>query len=476
MNPTDGSFGDPGVRIAAVRERLPEQRVWRRSATPATRSSMKAIATKLGQLITPPCITGTIQTGHAGPAGVLGRRAPDRHAGQQEGHRRSRTATRTANAPPCWTLTHRRDGLHGGQQLTVNDTAGDQRPAARTAPSTARSACPASTAAGCPCPTDRHDLADPPRLAERVGAHAHARATIRASTDARSWLSLLGGGSRSETLVGSPHVRAFPGRNRGQVAAHDRGRRARRALPARHHRHAVRGAAAGRALRAARLLGRGADAGGPRGDAGRPGGRRTGTTGFASAEEALGRLEARTGGGPDGHLRLLDGGPPGAAPGAPLPGAHLGAGGDVDAAAAPAAGGAAGSGRWRGLPVDFRAHPRAAVPKLNGSDVSDPAIRYTNPGLRAFPDRRARGAARPHGRRARRPARDPNARAGGARAEGPHGADGGLARADRQPRQRGHRAPLARPLVPPRRAGRGARRPCSTGRRAFSPSTPAGRW
>jgi carboxylesterase len=37
------------------------------------------------------------------------------------------------------------------------------------------------------------------------------------------------------------------------------------------------------------------------------------------------------------------------------------------------------------LPVDFRAHPRAAVPKLNGSDVSDPAIRYVNPGLRAFP-------------------------------------------------------------------------------------------
>ncbi len=37
------------------------------------------------------------------------------------------------------------------------------------------------------------------------------------------------------------------------------------------------------------------------------------------------------------------------------------------------------------LPVDFRAHPRAAVPKLNGSDVSDPELRYRNPGLRAFP-------------------------------------------------------------------------------------------
>jgi carboxylesterase len=37
------------------------------------------------------------------------------------------------------------------------------------------------------------------------------------------------------------------------------------------------------------------------------------------------------------------------------------------------------------LPVDFRAHPWAAVPKLNGSDVSDPGLRYVNPGLRAFP-------------------------------------------------------------------------------------------
>jgi carboxylesterase len=38
-----------------------------------------------------------------------------------------------------------------------------------------------------------------------------------------------------------------------------------------------------------------------------------------------------------------------------------------------------------GLPIDFRAHPALCVPKLAGSDVSDPALRYTNPGLRAFP-------------------------------------------------------------------------------------------
>jgi carboxylesterase len=37
------------------------------------------------------------------------------------------------------------------------------------------------------------------------------------------------------------------------------------------------------------------------------------------------------------------------------------------------------------LPLDFCALPGVCVPKLNGSDISDPALRYTNPGLRAFP-------------------------------------------------------------------------------------------
>jgi carboxylesterase len=37
------------------------------------------------------------------------------------------------------------------------------------------------------------------------------------------------------------------------------------------------------------------------------------------------------------------------------------------------------------LPFNFQKLPFAAVPKLNGSDVSDPVVRYENPGLRAFP-------------------------------------------------------------------------------------------
>jgi carboxylesterase len=37
------------------------------------------------------------------------------------------------------------------------------------------------------------------------------------------------------------------------------------------------------------------------------------------------------------------------------------------------------------LPFDFRKLPAVCVPKLNGSDISDPALRYVNPSLRAFP-------------------------------------------------------------------------------------------
>jgi carboxylesterase len=37
------------------------------------------------------------------------------------------------------------------------------------------------------------------------------------------------------------------------------------------------------------------------------------------------------------------------------------------------------------LPLNFRKLPYASVPKLNGSDVSDPIVRFENPGLRAFP-------------------------------------------------------------------------------------------
>ena len=37
------------------------------------------------------------------------------------------------------------------------------------------------------------------------------------------------------------------------------------------------------------------------------------------------------------------------------------------------------------LPLDFRSHAFACIPKLKGSDISDPEMRDANPSLRAFP-------------------------------------------------------------------------------------------
>src|SRR6185437_9754042 len=173
-------------------------------------------------------------------------------------------------------------------------------------------------------------------------------------------------------LITCSHVPAFPGRHRGQSTARRRGRPARRALSARHHRDAVRGAAAGRALRADRLLGGGADAGGARRDARRSGG------------HDLARVEARAGRGPTAICGFSMGGLL-ALRLARLYPERISALVVISTPLRLRPLEVFGIRAVSRLPVDFRAHPWAAVPKLNGSDVSDPGLRYVNPGLRAFP-------------------------------------------------------------------------------------------
>jgi hypothetical protein len=60
QNPTDGSFGDPGVRITQFVNSF-QNSVVASICDNNYRQSMTAIATKLGALIKPNCITGTIQ-------------------------------------------------------------------------------------------------------------------------------------------------------------------------------------------------------------------------------------------------------------------------------------------------------------------------------------------------------------------------------------------------------------------------------
>ena len=106
---------------------------------------------------------------------------------------------------------------------------------------------------------------------------------------------------------------------------------------------------------------------------------------------------------PHRHLWLFDGGPAGVAAGAPLPGAHLGAGLDVDAPAAPTAGGARDPDG--GAPADrLSGAPAGRGPQARGLGRLGSGDPVHQPGAARLSDRRAGGAARPHGRGAPRAA------------------------------------------------------------------------
>jgi hypothetical protein len=145
MSPTDGSFGDPGVRenqfLLAFKNSVVAS-----ICDPSYSGSMMEIATKLGQLITPPCITGAIQNDSMGnPMCSVIEQLTDTQG----------NTTNTAipdclengMTPPCWQLIPG-TGTCGGQQLKVTDPAGAN---ANSASSTINcSLCVGgSTAAGC---------------------------------------------------------------------------------------------------------------------------------------------------------------------------------------------------------------------------------------------------------------------------------------------------------------------------------------
>ncbi len=146
MNPTDGSFGDPGVRIAQFAQGFP-QYLLASICDASYASSMQAIAMKLGALITPPCLKGKIQTDAMGQpmCSVI------EHLTDMQGNKTDKgiqNCNENGNAQPCWTLTTGGMNCTGGQQLMVNDTAGQT---SQSASSTINcSVCLAgSTAAGC---------------------------------------------------------------------------------------------------------------------------------------------------------------------------------------------------------------------------------------------------------------------------------------------------------------------------------------
>ena len=143
---TDGSFGDPGVRISQFVSAFPNY-VLASICDASYASSMQQIATKLGQLIVPPCITGTIETdAHGEPECSVIEHLTDMQ--QTKMDRAVQSCAETNGAAPCWTLAPNPMAC-AGLQLTITDEPGI---ASDKESSTINCALclPGSTEPGCP--------------------------------------------------------------------------------------------------------------------------------------------------------------------------------------------------------------------------------------------------------------------------------------------------------------------------------------
>jgi hypothetical protein len=149
MNTTDGSFGDPGVRITQFVKSFPNYFV--SSICDASYAqSMTAIATKLGALIKPNCITGKIQSDSNGhPLCTVVNHLTSAN---------STTATdvnipncdTNNNTAPCWTLEANAAACpKGGVALKLNQDAAAMNAASLNSTVDCSLCLPGSTAPGC---------------------------------------------------------------------------------------------------------------------------------------------------------------------------------------------------------------------------------------------------------------------------------------------------------------------------------------
>jgi len=116
---SDGSFADPGVRITQFVTSF-QDNVVRSICDVSYASSMHAIATKLGQLITLPCVTETIQNDDNGnPDCSVVQYVQEVDVTQQNVIPYCGT---NGNSPPCWSMAALA-GSCSGVTLLIHDTA-----------------------------------------------------------------------------------------------------------------------------------------------------------------------------------------------------------------------------------------------------------------------------------------------------------------------------------------------------------------
>ena len=151
QNPTDGSFGDPGVRIAQFVNSF-QNSVLASICDASYAASMNTIAAKLGQLITPPCITGTIQLDSHNPAqpqcsvveNLTDSSGVSKHIALQN-------CAETTNTAQCWKLVNPAAGSTcNGVQLSVTDTV-NVNPNSEDSNIDCSICLPGAAITGCPC-------------------------------------------------------------------------------------------------------------------------------------------------------------------------------------------------------------------------------------------------------------------------------------------------------------------------------------
>jgi len=145
MHPTDGSFGDPGVRIAQFVNAFPNSLL--ASVCDASyAASMKAIATKLGELIGPPCITQAIRKDANGnPMCTVTLNVVNDSVAKSTP---IPSCDSNGNAAPCWTLTPGM-GACTGMNYMLNDLPANKTAQSESSKLTCVACQPGSTLSGC---------------------------------------------------------------------------------------------------------------------------------------------------------------------------------------------------------------------------------------------------------------------------------------------------------------------------------------
>ncbi len=149
MHPTDGSFGDPGVRIAQFVNAFPNS-LLASICDASYASSMQAIATKLGQLITPPCITGQIQTDTQGqPMCSVVEHLVDMQNNKKDIALQNCNENGN-NQAQCWTMSPGTQWSCAGQEMMVTDTV-NANPQSENSSVDCSICLPGAAVAGCTC-------------------------------------------------------------------------------------------------------------------------------------------------------------------------------------------------------------------------------------------------------------------------------------------------------------------------------------